>query len=95
MPTHGVLVYFGETSRTLRKRYREYLRESIRGAKRTRFRNLFDHWSSNLYFYFVPLPDEQVDLKSIEVDLNDAVLPYCVTDDFSAEIRQIVAILRG
>ena len=95
MPPHGVIVYFGETSRTLRARYREYIRDSLRGGKRRKFGYLFDLWSSDLYFFFAPLADEDIDLKEIELSLNDAVIPLCVTDDFSAEIRQMVAILRG
>ena len=48
MPTHGVIVYFGETTRTLRDRYREYIRDSARGAKRIKIAELFDLWADNL-----------------------------------------------
>lgn len=95
MPPHGVLVYFGQTSRTLRERYREYVRECRMGAKRPKFENLFKLWSNHLDFFFVPIDDDTCDLKVIEEALNDAVIPHCVTDDFSAEIRRIVPVLRG
>jgi len=95
MPPHGVLVYFGETSRTLRQRYREYVRDCKRGAKRPKFENLFSLWPGDLDFYFAPINDQNRDLKEIEEELNDAVIPLCVTDDFSAEIRRIVPVLRG
>ena len=51
MPSHGVIVYFGETSRTLRMRYTEYIRDSRHGAKRTKLKNLFDLWVSDLDFF--------------------------------------------
>ena len=95
MPPHGILVYFGETSRTLRKRYKEYLRECHVGAKRPKFENLFNLWPSDLDFFFAPIADDVCCLKEIEKILNDAVIPHCVTDDFSAEIRRIVPVLRG
>ncbi len=95
MPPHGVLVYFGETSRTLRTRYKEYVRDSERGAKRPRFENLFRLWSGDLDFFFAPIDDDNCDLRQIEATLNDAVIPHCVTKDFSAEIRSIVPVLRG
>ena len=95
MPEHGILVYIGETSRTLRQRYREYVRDSIRGAKRTKLEYLFERWSSDLEFFFAPIADEDCNLKQIEMTLNDAVIPLCVTDDFSAEIRRLVPVLRG
>ena len=95
MPPHGVIVYFGETSRTLRQRYREYIRDSEKGSKRPRFSDLFNLWSENLDFYYAPIGDLTYDLKIIEEALNDAVIPHCVTHDFSAEVRQIVPILRG
>lgn len=95
MPSHGVLVYFGETTRTLRERYREYIRDSERGAKRPKFEELFDLWAEDLKFFFAPIQNAVCNLKTIETALNDAVIPYCVTKDFSAEIRRIVPILRG
>lgn len=95
MPPHGVIVYFGETSRTLRQRYREYVRDCTRGAKRPKFEHLFALWPNDLDFFFAPIDDNNVDLKVIEEELNDAVIPHCVTDDFSAEIRRIVPVLRG
>ena len=94
MPPHGVIVYFGETSRTLRERYREYLRDSKRGAKRIIFQLLFEQWPSDLDFLFAALPDTDCDLKLIEMSLNDAVIPFCATRGFSAEIQKIVRILR-
>lgn len=95
MPSHGVLVYFGETSRTLRKRYKEYVRDCRIGAKRPKFENLFKLWPNDLDFFFAAIDDDACDLKAIEKVLNDAVIPHCVSDDFSAEIRRIVPVLRG
>ena len=90
----GPIVYFGETSRTLRKRYQEYVKDSEKGAKRPKLQYLFELWSGDLDFCFAPVADPGIDLKQIEKVLNDAALPIFVTNDFSAEIRRIVAVLR-
>lgn len=95
LPPHGVLVYFGETSRTLRQRYKEYVRDSQRGAKRPRFENLFRLWADDLDFFFAPIDDDNCDLRAIEKILSDAVIPHCSINDFSAEIRRIIPVLRG
>lgn len=95
MPPHGVLVYFGQTSRTLQVRYGEYVRDCRIGTKRSKLANLFRLWPEDLDFYFAPIDDSGCDLEEIEEILNDAVIPHCVTDDFSAEIRSIVPVLRG
>lgn len=94
MPSHGVLVYFGETQ-SLRERYKQYVRDCRIGAKRPKFENLFKLWPNDLDFFFAPIENDACDLKKIEATLNDAVIPHCVTKDFSAEVRRIVKVLRG
>lgn len=94
MPSHGVLVYFGQTY-NLRERYKQYLRDCKIGAKRPKFENLFNLWPDHLDFFFAPIDDTDCDLEEIEAILNDAVIPHCVTRDFSAEVRRMVKILRG
>ena len=94
MPQQGAIVYFGETS-SLRRRYGEYIRARDRGPKRIKIGNLFDLWPNDLDFFFASIDDLGCDLESIEKTLNDAVIPHCVTDDFSAEIRRMVQILRA
>lgn len=67
----------------------------MRGAKRPKFEKLFSLWPADLDFFFASIDDQEYDLKIIEELLNDAVIPLCVTDDFSAEIRRVVPVLRG
>ena len=93
-PCHGIIVYFGETS-SLRRRYREYIRDKERGPKRIKMGNLFNLWPDDLDFFFAEIEDPNFDLEQVEETLNDAVIPHCVTNDFSAEVRRLVAILRG
>lgn len=91
---HGPIVYIGQTSRTLRIRYKEYLRDSEKGAKRPKLQKLFELWPEDLDFCFAPVTDPGIDLVQIEKVLNDAVMPIFVANDFSAEIKRIVAVLR-
>ena len=95
MPPHGVLVYFGKSARTLRERYGEYLRDAERGSKRIKLEHLFNFWKDDLEFHFAPVPDPQWNLRDIEIALNDAVVPHCVTQDFSAQIKQAVNAFRN
>ena len=99
MPEHAVIVYFGQSGAgsqsNLRNRFRQYLRDRARGAKRPKFRWLFSNWSNDLTFCFASLNWAAADLLKLENDLSDAVIPVCSTQDFSARIRRIVPILRN
>ena len=94
LPSHGSIVYIGETS-SLKRRYREYIRDKNRGSKRIKVGNLFELWPNDLDFFFATIENPNCNLEQIEETLNDAVIPHCVTDDFSAEVRRQVTILRG
>lgn len=89
---HGYLMYIGQTghgnARTLRARFDEYF-QSTRIRKRAQIARMMDKWQNHLVFYFAPLATV-ADLKSLEVDLNDALIPPCVTGDFSPAIREAV-----
>lgn len=99
MPEHGVIVYFGQSGAgsqsNLKNRFRQYLRDRGRGAKRPKFQWLFSNWHDDLVFCFVSLNCSEEDLRKLENDLSDAVIPVCSTLDFSAHIRRIVPILRS
>ncbi|MCO6415206.1 hypothetical protein JYK14_03320 [Siccirubricoccus sp. KC 17139] len=92
-PPHGFIMYVGITTRTLRKRYGEYLDEMRRG-KRPRVYYMLNKYPDDLYFNYVSLQPETADLEQLELDLNDAILPPVVTKDFTAEIRDLVSALR-
>ena len=99
MPPHGVIAYIGQTGHesggTLRKRFGEYLRDKGRGSKRPLVEDLFTLWSADLKFCFAEIKDPTVDLHAVECTLNDAVIPRCVVNDFTAEIRSAVKVLRS
>ena len=99
MPQHGVIVYFGQTgagsSGTLRTRFGQYLRDKKKTPKRPLFAQLFELWGDDLVFCYAPTPWTKDEILSIESALNDAVVPWCVTNDFSAEVRAGVKVLRS
>lgn len=94
-PIHGYVLYGGITGhdnpeRTLRKRYYDYLLEK---GKRIQIWSMLTKWKDDLFFHFSPI-DDQADLAALELALNDAIIPPLVTKDFSAEVRELVRVLR-
>lgn len=96
LPPHGYVMYAGITGatadRTLRDRYGDYLRDQRR-AKRLPIWLMLNKWKDDMYFYYAPVAAE-FDLATAEIALNDAIIPPYVTNDFSAEIRDLVRVLR-
>lgn len=96
---HRYLMYIGETGsspkRNLNVRYGEYLRPAYR-AKRIKIDELMKKWMDHIYFYWTTtagLTDRQ--RCAVEIGLNDAVIPPCVTKDFSAHIAAAVRAWGG
>ena len=89
---HGYLMYIGQTGhdsdQTLYDRFDQYFQDSL-VRKRPKIAWMIEMWKKHLIFYFVPLP-KTTDLKAMEADLNDALMPPCVTGDYSPEIRAAV-----
>jgi hypothetical protein len=97
-PPHGYIMYIGITgdvgpTRTLRVRYRDYLREKKRD-KRPRVSYMLNKYQDDLYFCYVALDRSKVDLGQLELHLNDCILPPVVVKDFTAEVRALVGALR-
>lgn len=94
LPPHGYILYIGEVgaksgpSRTLRARYKDYLREKAR-AKRPGVAWFLNAWETCLVFHFAVLDPVAVDLFDVEKRLNDAMIPPYSRADFSPEIRQM------
>lgn len=94
LPPHGYILYIGEVGgkkgpeRTLRARFKDYLREKTR-AKRPQVAYFLNAWETCLVFYFASLDPDTVDLFDVERRLNDAMIPPYSRGDFSAEIRQM------
>lgn len=99
MPDHGMIVYFGQTGAgsagTLRTRFGQYLRDKKKTSKRALIAQLFELWGDDLKFCFAPTPWSKTEILKMESQLNDAVIPWCSTNDFSAEVRAGVKVLRS
>lgn len=87
------LMYIGqagaESGNTLYARYQDYITPS-KVAKRPRIKRLMDLWDGYIWYSYVAIDPNIVDLKATEVALNDALVPPCVSGDFSIEIRKAV-----
>ncbi len=91
LPVHGYIAYFGITTRTLRDRYGEYLQDQKR-PKRPPIHELLNKWKNCIYFCFAEVMDINIDLHTIEKQLNGSMLPPYSTQDFDADIRQAKGI---
>ena len=96
LPPHGYIMYAGITgaaaNRTLNDRYGDYLRDQRR-AKRMQIWTMLNRWKEDIYFHFAPV-GPKFDLAAAETALNDAIIPPYVTNDFSAEVRALVRVLK-
>ena len=92
LPPHGYILYIGQVgaksgpTRTLRARFKEYLREK---GKRPLVAYFLNTWKTSLVFHFASLDPNTVDLLDVERRLNDAMIPPFSQRDFSPEIRQM------
>lgn len=93
-PNHGFIMYIGITGsngngRTLQNRYGDYLREQKK-QKRPKIYYMLNKYPDDLQFAYAAFPDPAFNLEALELDLNDAIIPPVVVQDFTAEIRQLV-----
>ena len=92
LPMHGYIMYIGiagrDSSRTLRARYKEYLNEK-KIMERFHIARMIATWHRVLRFFFAPVDDDVSadDLKALEKQLNDALLPPFSKGDLSAELK--------
>ena len=91
LPVHGYMMYVGITGHeseraNLRKRFSQYLRHQRTDSGRPRIRYLLQNWKGDLYFNFVPLPQTNVDLETMEAAFINAVYPPVNRRDFDAEL---------
>ena len=93
LPPHGYILYIGiagqDSERSLRARYRDYLTKShIR--KRPKIKFMIGTWSEVLRFFFAPVKEDvsSDDLKTLELQLNTALLPPFSVNDLEAEVRE-------
>lgn len=94
LPPHGYILYIGiagrDSNRSLRERYKDYLQKShIR--KRSKIYFMIGTWSEVLRFFFAPV-EENVssdELKTLEKQLNTALMPPLSQKDLEAEIKEM------
>ena len=92
LPPHGYVLYIGiagrDSRRPLRDRYKDYLNEK-KVMKRTRIARMIGTWHHVLRFYFAAVDDElsSDDLKTLEQQLNTALMPPFSVGDLEAETK--------
>lgn len=93
LPPHGYILYLGiagrDSERPLRARYRDYLNEK-KVIKRDRIARMIGTWHEVLRFFFAPVDDDfsSDDLKSLETQLNTALMPPFSEGDLKADTRR-------
>ncbi len=85
LPKIGLILYGGITTRTLKKRFSEYLREKDKDNGRTHVRKFLNVFEGNLCFGWVIVEDTSV-LNQLEKDFNDAMMPPYSIKDYSAKV---------
>ncbi len=86
------LVYIGRTERTLRVRFREYLREQNKREGRPKIVRLLNKYQDYLYFCCSVIAETER-ITEIEEALINAFLPPC-NDQFSAEMSRVIGAFR-
>lgn len=81
------LCYIGKTDRTLKMRYREYLKEMGNEKGRPKLLKLLNLWRGYLEFCYIVLDNE--DLSDLEKKFLVAFVPPC-NDEYTAEVNRIV-----
>ena len=93
LPRNGYVLYIGiageDSQRPLRKRYKDYLNARI-VMKRARIMRMIGTWHNVLRFFFAPVDDDisSEDLKTLELQLNTALLPPFSERDLDAAIKE-------
>lgn len=87
LPTFGLSLYGGITIRSLRTRFLEYFRERDSEQGRQWVRQFLFVFDGELSFGWSPVDTAAIDLKTLERNFNDAMMPHYSVKDFSAAVR--------
>ena len=93
LPPNAYILYIGiagkDSERPLRERYRDYLNEK-KVRKRVRIARMIGTWHQVLRFFFAPVSDDisSDDLKTLEQQLNTALMPPFSEGDLEAQTKQ-------
>lgn len=94
LPPHGYILYIGiagkDSYRPLRERYKDYLNFK-KVAKRDQIAFMIGTWHQVLRFFFAPVEDDvsSEELKTIEEQLNTALMPPFSNRDLEANTRRM------
>ncbi len=80
-------LYAGETD-NLKRRYGDYLREKSSPNGRLQVRKFLNVFSDEVAFAFAPYDSDTATRRSVEKELNDALMPPYSQKDFSAEVKR-------
>lgn len=86
LPRIGLSLYGGITKRTLKIRFKEYLKEKDNDRGRIPVRKFLNVFDGELLFGWVIVEDTSI-LSQLEKDFNDAMMPPYSIKDFSAKVR--------
>lgn len=87
LPPIGYPLYIGKTERTLRTRFGEYLREKDDEKGRVRVRKFIKVFDGELLFFFTNFHGTPEQVREIETELHDALMPPYSDTGFSADVR--------
>ena len=92
LPSHGYVLYIGisgdNSKHTLNARYADYIRDK-KEKKRPSIHYMLNNWQKFLFFHYASVTDKRINLKKLEADMSDALMPPFSKQDFSGEIRDI------
>jgi len=92
LPPHGYVLYIGiagrDSNRSLRDRYKDYLNQK-KVMRRARIARMIGTWHQVLRFFFAPVDDDvsSEDLKTLEKQLNTALMPPFSEGDLEADVK--------
>lgn len=88
----GIAGYKKTSPRSLRDRYKNYLKEEV-DVIRPKVHHMLNKYQGHVYFCYVSVDKNKCELQELEKMLNDALIPPCNENDFSAEMRPKVKAL--
>jgi hypothetical protein len=86
LPIVGLALYGGETV-DLHRRYGEYMKERDDPSGRAGVRIFLNVFADEVVFRWAEVDATKVELRAIERDLNDALMPPYSHRDFTAEVK--------
>lgn len=99
LPPHCYILYIGvagkDSNRALRERYKDYFNVK-QVARRNHIKLMIDTWRTDLRFYYATVDDtiSSEVLKTLEKQLNTALLPPFSRGDIEAEVKSMRSAYR-